>query len=384
MIITLLRRWAWLLVVLVLVAGFFTWRALRPVEVPVLAAQSNVLVVLFGLGNVDAERVSRAGFDVGGIVAEMRVRVGDRVKAGAVIARLDTSLQALRVAAAGDALALAEATARQGEAHAGSAAAAVTLKRQIADRTRELETRNAGTQAAAQDARADAAVADAQNVEAQRAVEVARAAAKQARTAQAQESELLEHYQLKAPFDAIVTDRQVVEGAVIQPGQPVVTLAARDSVRVLTFISEGQSGVIAPGQSASITLRSRPSETFAGHVDRIQPASDSVTEERTVSVVFDQPPEPLFLQEQAEVRINVGTIGHGLLVPERAVRDREEGGGTIWVVENGRLAERRVTLGRRLQDGRIEITSPLPDGVRVAAERLPGVHAGEAARIVEP
>jgi HlyD family secretion protein len=380
----LLRRFGWLAgLVLVIVLGL-GWVLTRPLAVPVLTAQSKVPVILFGLGNVDDERVSRVGFDVGGILAEMRVRVGDHVKAGQVIARLDTSIQSLRVTAASNGLSLAEATARQGGAHVGSAAANVMLKRQIAVRASELQTRNAGTLAAAQDSRADAALAEAQDVESQRAVEVALAAEAQARTGLAQERELLAHYELKAPFDAMVVDRQMVEGAVVQPGQPVATLAAADGMRVLTFINEGQAGSLAPGQPAAITLRSLPNETFAGHVDRIQPSSDATTEERTVAVVFDKPPATLFLQEQAQVRITVGTVDNALLVPERAVRDRENGQGTVWTVENGRLAERRVAIGRRLDDGRLEILTKLPDGVRVAAEEVPKASPGRSARIVEP
>jgi len=208
---------------ILLVAGFVAWRMLRPLEVPVLAPDSNVPVTLFGLGNVDAERVSKAGFDVSGIMAEIRVRVGDQIHAGDVIARLDTRLQALRVAAASNALALAQATIRQSQAHVGTSTATVALKRQVAERARQLENRNAGTAAAAQDAAADAVVAEAQNVESQRALDAALAALQQAETTLAQERELLDHHSLRAPFDALVTDRLAVEGAVVQAGQPVVT-----------------------------------------------------------------------------------------------------------------------------------------------------------------
>ena len=371
-------------ILILLIAGLVAWRLTRPLDVPVLALESNVPVTLFGLGNVDAERVSRAGFDVSGIMAEIRVRVGDSIRAGDTIARLDTRLQALRVAAATDALKLAEATIRQSQARIGTSTATVALKHQLAERARMLQTRNAGTAAAAEDATADAAVAEAQNVESQRALDGALAQLQQAQTALAQEREVLAHHELRAPFDAIVTERLAVEGAVVQAGQPVVTLVARDSLRIMTFINEGLAGSLRPGQKASIVLRSRPSESFAGHVDRIEPASDRTTEERSVSVVFDQAPDVLFLAEQAEVRIDLGTIQKGYLVPERAVHDRDGGGGIVWAVENGRLAERRVELGRRLEDGRLEITSPLPDGVRIAAERLPDAKLGETARIEEP
>jgi len=156
-------------------------------------------------------------------------------------------------------------------------------------------------------------------------------------------------------------------------------MVARDSLRIMTFINEGLAGTLRPGQKASVVLRSRPGETFAAHIDRIEPASDRITEERSVSVVFDRAPDVLYLAEQAEVRIDLGTIAKAYLVPERAVRDRDGDGGIVWTVEKGRLAERRVEFGRRLEDGRLELISPIPDGMRIAAERLPAAKPGEAA-----
>src|SRR5436305_8796466 len=86
----------------ILLACLGVWHATRPMEVVVLQRESGVPVVLYGLGSVDAERVAKAGFQVGGLIAEMRLRVGDRVEAGEAIARLDERRQELRVAAADD------------------------------------------------------------------------------------------------------------------------------------------------------------------------------------------------------------------------------------------------------------------------------------------
>ena len=365
------------------IACLGVWHATRPIEVAVLERQSGTPIVLYGLGSVDAERMAKAGFEVGGLIAEMRLRVGDRVAAGAEIARLDRGRQELRVAAAADDLALAEATARQAAARAGGMAATVVLKRQVAVRARALENRGAGPAAMAADAEADLAVAVANQAEAQRAVEVANASVKRSATALDQQRDELARHVLLAPFDAIVIERLAVEGNVVQAGQPVVTLADSRSLRVLALISEAQAGMLAPGQPVTILLRSRPDEPFAGRIDRVQPASDPVAEERSVSAVFDRPPEPLYLAEQAEIRVRVGSVENALLVPERAVRDRDRGSGTVWSVKDGRLAELRVGFGRQLPDGRLEIVSPLPDGVAIVGDRLPSAHAGEAVRAVK-
>lgn len=364
------------------VAAIEVWR-LQPVEVPVLQPESNVPVVIFGLGQVDAERISQLGFEVDGVVSEIAVQVGDHVKAGDVVARLDSRREELSVRAARQALSMAQAQVRQSAADVASAEATLALKEQIASRASQLERRGTGAVATAQDTEAERRAAVANRDGALRALEVAQARVEQSTAQLAREEETLARHQLLAPFDGIVLERLQNIGAAAPMGTPVLSFMDPKTLRVLAYVDEGRAGMLRVGQRAILILRSRPAERLDGRVDRIDPRSDKVTEERRVYITFDTPPGQIFLDEQAEARIEVGVIEHAVLVPELLIRNRDGAQGSVWAVVDGHLSELRLTFGRRLADGRMEVISPIPSNARIVGQRLPDASPGTAVRVAD-
>ncbi|MEJ2378026.1 MAG: hypothetical protein P8Y71_22470 [Pseudolabrys sp.] len=152
---------------------------------------------------------------------------------------------------------------------------------------------------------------------------------------------------------------------------------------MLAFIDESKAGEIKVGQPAEIVLRSHPHARLKGRVARIEPESDRVNEERRIEVAFDQIPPYANLGEQAEVYITTVHLPRALLVPEAAIVGLEKNSGTVWTVENGHLAQRKVRLGHRLLDGRYEITGGVPQGAAVVTQLRSGLRAGRAAEIAK-
>ena len=161
------------------------------------------------------------------------------------------------------------------------------------------------------------------------------------------------------------------------------TLVDCKTIWVLAYIDESKAGEIMVGQPAEIVLRSLPGRRFQGRIERIEIESDRVNEERRVDVAFDQIPQDYHLGEQAEIHITVTRLPQALLIPEAAVEDLKSGRGTVWTVENGRLARREVTFGHRMLDGRIEILGGIPDGASVLASLPTGLRVGRAAVVGE-
>ena len=85
-----------------------------------------------------------------------------------------------------------------------------------------------------------------------------------------------------------------------------------------------------------------------------------------------------FLGEQAEIEIVKKVIPSGLFVPLGSVAAYDGRSGTVWLLQDGRLARRRVELGERLIDGRVQITSELT-GALVIDDRA-DLREGRAAR----
>jgi len=355
---------------------------LRPVGVQVLTAQRDVPVQVFGLGTVEARVVSKVGFKVPGVLVELHADQGDRVAKGEVLARLDAREQAARVDRAQAGIMQADANLQRAIAGVTKAQATLANAKSVNERRQSLVKQHTVSVEAADAARAAFDIARADVTLADSEVQVARAATVDARAQLLLEKTTLDLHTLAAPYDALVVARQKELGAVLAPGEPVFTLIDPQTVWVLAYIDESKAGGIAVGQKAEIVLRSRPDHRYKGRVARIEIESDRVNEERRIEVAFDALPADFHLGEQAEVYITTGRIERALLAPEAAIDGLGNGRGTVWTVEDGRLERRAVTLGRRLLDGRNEITGGIPDGVSVVSPLRPGLRVGRSATIL--
>ncbi len=356
----------------------------RPIKVEVATIEENVPIRVFGLGSVEARVLSRIGFEVGATLAELTADHGDRVAMGQVLARLDPGEQAAKVAKARAGLSIAEVGIGRATANLEKAFAVVAQRDAVAARRQSLIGRDVVTQQSLEEAQRDAAVARADVTVARTEGEQAKAQLADARAQLQLEETMLRHRTLIAPFDAIVIERHKEPGTVVKAGDSIFTLVEVGSYWGLAFIDEARAGAIAEGQPVEARLRSRPQETFAGRVVRIGLESDRVTEERRVFIKGDTPPSQVFLGEQVEFRITVATLPHALMTPEIAVSGYDGRQGTVWTVEDGKLARRLVGLRHRSDDARLEIVGPLPAGAQVASRIDPGFREGRAARIVAP
>jgi HlyD family secretion protein len=372
------------LIVVAMGIGGWWFTTQRPVAVPVASIFLDVPVTVFGLGSIEARVLSRVGFEVPGTLVEVLADHGDRVVAGAVLARLSTASQEARVARAEAAILSVQAAVARAEAQRERAEAQLAQRRATAQRRRELANRGAGSAEAAELAETEATSAQA-DVGVNRAdAMVARAALAEAQANLKAERTTLAKHILTAPFDAVVIARAREPGSALNPGEPVFTLVAPGSLWALAYVDEGRAGGIAEGQPARVTLRSRPDSPMEAEVVRIGLEADRVTEERRVYVRCRSCPVAPVIGEQAEVVIETGRLARALLVPEAAVHGFDGMRGTVWTVEQGRLAQRQVRFAARLVDARLAITEALPDGVAVSVTVGEGFAVGRLARAVTP
>ncbi len=356
---------------------------IRPVEVRAARSERDVPVQVFGLGTVEAQIVSSIGFEVGAALVELTADHGDRVAKGALLARLHPAEQEARQAKAQAGLNVAEAALGRARAAAGKARVVMDQKAEIERRQQTLADQKVVSVEQAEEAEKDLKVAIADQALAEADWAVARAAVETARADLAYETILLDHHRLVAPFDALVVARHMELGTVVRAGDPVFTLADPDSVWILAHVDESRAGAIALGQPAQLRLRSMPGRGFKGRVVRIGIESDRVSEERRVWVKCDDCPPDFHLGEQAEVLIEVAVLPEALLVAATAVTGYDNGGGKVWAVQDGKLRRMDVRIGHQLLDGRLQVTSDVPEGVGLVAEPAAGLREGRAAAIAE-
>ncbi|MDP1582779.1 MAG: efflux RND transporter periplasmic adaptor subunit [Bradyrhizobium sp.] len=370
-----------LIAVLVLAGGGYYWRFLREIPVRTAAPRQNVEVRVFGIGTIEAQIVSKVGFQIAGKLIAVEADQGDIVKAGALLAKLDDAAQRAK-------LRKSEATQQQAAANlaktqAQRARAEVTYrqKKSVNLRRQTLVGRGSVSEEAAEDAQAaeEIALGDARIIEAD--TKVAAVLQDDAASQRQIDAVVLSQHELRAPFDARVIARSKELGGIANAGEAVFTLIAPDSIWVRAHVDEALAGGLDIGQRAFVRLRSEPNRTFETEVVRIDQENDRLTEERRVYVrcrVCNPAHQIRYLGEQAEVEIVKKIIPAGVFVPLKFVDGFDGRSGTIWTLQNGRLARQRVTLGERLLDGLIQITSDLQG--QVVADDRTDLREGRAAR----
>lgn len=335
---------------------------LAPIKVTVTQAiKGDVAPSLFGIGTVEARRAYLIGPTVAGRVQRVLVDVGDRVSAGQLLAEMDPVDLDQRIAAAAASVergrkAIASAQAQVSDARSKLALAVSEARRYV----------DLGKRAFVSHSVVDGKLQQQQSSEAQvAAAEAALASARQDVTRLEAElgavKEQRGNIRLQAPVNGVVTLRDAEPGSTVVAGQVVLKLIDPQSVWVKTRIDQSRAVGLQAGMQAAITLRSRPHEALAGKAARIEPVSDSVTEERIASVAFDDLPAELSTGEMAEVTLRLPVIRDALLIPNAALRRRGIENG-VWLRANGRLRFAPVRTGAQGPDGKMQVLDGLNAG----------------------
>ena len=280
-------------------------------------------------GNVDIRQISLA-FEGSDRVAEMRVYEGDHVKAGQVLAVLDSQNNKLKLAQAqAQAEALKQSLAalrngnrpeeiRQSDANM-KAAQAQAEQAQL--QLRRLQNTAADSEGAVSKQDLDAARAQYKEAQAKleasreslrlmrvgtRKEDIARAEA-QLKAAQAEAALLqynIDQSELKAPQNAVVRARLLEPGDMASPQRPAYTLALTEPKWVRAYVNEPQLGKIRPGMKAQVRTDSAPDKPIAGRIGYISsvaeftPKTVQTTDLRTdlvyeIRVLVDDPQDSL-------------------------------------------------------------------------------------------
>ena len=264
-------------------------------------------------GNVEIREV-QLGFRVGGRIADLLVDEGDRVTPGQVLARIDTRPLEARLASANARLeAAGAAVARdangnrpqqivQAEANLANAEAALVESRRLHDRRKALLARGFISRAAYQTSEAGLASAAAQVESARAALSLARegvraedrTATRASREAVAAERQAVETDMADASLVASeagqVLTRAREKGAIVQPGETVLTLALTQPVRVRAYIAEPDLPQIKPGMAVRVSVDGSE-KTWPAKIGFISPTAEFTpktvqTEELRADLVY--------------------------------------------------------------------------------------------------
>jgi RND family efflux transporter MFP subunit len=313
-----------------------------------LPLKQNVTPYLFATGNTAAVNTTTLVARVSGFIQEIDYKDGDEVKAGARLFLIEPEPYQL---------ALEQAQAGQSSSDAAAKQSGAEQKRQ-----QELLAQKV-ISASDADAAAAAAAVDAAKQQ-QSAVEV-----KQAQLN-------LSYTEVKAPFDGIVTARQVSMGQLVGAGSAttLATIVQLDPIYVDFTISEMDVLRIRAGMAkrgiAAQDLKKVPvevglqNETGYPHKGTLDYAAPEVTASTGTLVVRAELPNagrPLLPGYFVRVRVPLGEEPDMLLVPDRAIGS-DQGGRYVLVAGEGDVVEQRpVEIGQLVQNLRVVTSGVKPD-----------------------
>lgn len=363
--------------------------ALHPVRGPLVQT-------LVTSGRVVQQRRSSLGAVLQTTVAEVLVDAGERVEAGALLARLADAEPAAAVAEAEATIEEAEARLRgvrtSGRRLAAEALDAARVEAEQAEteyaRQQRLHESGAVSEAALDRARQARDVARSRRVSASlqlaqsapRGSETAAAAAGLAR-AQArlqQARAVFENTRLRAPFAATVLTRDVEPGEVVRPGQEFFVLAGEAPLEVSISPDESNLAQLAAGQPALVSPEAFPDRRLAATVARIAPSVDPQRGTVDVTLTLDEPAADLRPDMTVSVEVELGRAESALVLPRELIRDLAT--DPFVLVERDGVATRvGVELGL-LGDALVEIASGLATDDAVLGPELP-ITEDDAVRI---
>ncbi|TAK85664.1 MAG: efflux RND transporter periplasmic adaptor subunit [Betaproteobacteria bacterium] len=287
---------------------------------------------------VEAVRQSTVSAQISGRIVDLRFDVGDFVKKGEVIARIDER-------AASQAVAATEAQVREAEA-------AMRNARAEYERSKQLVAQKFLSQAALD--RSEAAYKAAQ----------ARVSSLLAGAGQAQTERSFAT--IVAPYSGVVSARHVELGEMAVPGKPLMTGFDPGTLRVTATVPQAEVAAIQAGAKARVEVPS-----IAKWVDATQltviPSADPRT--HTTQVRLGLPPDVRGIYPGIYARAHFVTgRTAALLVPRSAVIHRSELTAVYVVGESGAPQLRQVRLGTAGDERSIEVLAGLRAGERVALE----------------
>ena len=269
-------------------------------------------------GEVRGFREAALASSQGGLIERVGPEVGDTVKKGERVLKVDTALY----------------KARQGQAGAELRAA----KRELT-RVRKIESVIAGAELDQAQARVDTAKATHRvaEIQAQRAI-------------------------INAPFDGVVAERNAEKGEVASPGVPLLRIVQLDPVLVAVSVSDRDVVSLSPGTPVHVHVDAN-AQPMTGKILRINPVADPETRAFEVEIEVPNGEKRLLPGMITRISVHQEVATDSLIIPQSFLVTKRNDNG-VFVVEDGVARWRSLTLGAVVHD-QVVITDGLKRGDNV-------------------
>ncbi|MGI6284295.1 efflux RND transporter periplasmic adaptor subunit [Neomoorella humiferrea] len=398
-----MRIWgkrAWALLLALFLAGGAAGCGARPGD----GGQVSVKTATAAKGKLEATqtisgalapaRVANVVTKLAGQVLAVKADVGDRVQAGQVLVEIDTKelqAQLQQAEAAVDSVREQAEQARLGmeaaQVAVANAKVALDAAQKYYDRIKALYDAGAASQSQLDDAQTKLDQAKNGYATAAKQFEatkkqyeaVSGAGLAQAEAAANTIRVNMSNAVITSPITGVITNRNINPGELAAPTSPQPLLVVADTATLKLQGTVGQEAVplLAVGQKVTVTLDALPGREFTGTVTQVGPVATATGQRFPVEVSLANPGElKAGMTARAVFKL---TAPEGVVIPLTAVRT-EGGGDYVFVVKEGKVERRPVTLGLRNED-RVMVLKGLEVGEEVAVTNVGVLQDGMAVKV---
>jgi RND family efflux transporter MFP subunit len=383
-----------LLLVALVVVGFFAGYLPRRRRESVLAAESKVAVDSLPVVNVQKVKRAEARTSLvlpgniqavteapvlaraSGYIKRRYADIGDRVKEGQVLAEIEAPELNQQIRQAKATVAQANSTVEQAEAALQQGRSNENLARVTAQRWENLSKKGVVSRQENDTYQAQWAAQQA-NVQAlEKAVAAARNNASAVEANVARLNDLLGYQTVRAPFTGVITLRNVDTGVLVSEGSTLLyRIAQTDRLRTYLNVPQADAGSVRVGQQAVLVIPDLPGHGFPGAVTRTANALDPATRTLLVEVQVPNPAALLMPGMYSQVELSIPRKDPPLLIPGDTLVVRSDGPQVAVVEPDGHVHFARIQLGRDF-GASLEVLSGLEDGQQVVVNPSDAIREG--------
>jgi RND family efflux transporter MFP subunit len=278
--------------------------------------RGRVAAYLTVVGNLIGEQTVDIAPRTGGRLLDVRVKLGDRVRRGQILAKVEDREIVEQVRQAEASQRVSEATIRQREAD-------LNVAKVNFDRSKNLFERQLLAKQALDDAESRYLAALAQ-------VDLSKAQLSQNESRLEELRINLQNTSVSSPVDGFVAKRTVDPGAMVNTNTAILSVVDISRLRLVANVVEKDLRMVSAGDMAEVEVDAYPGEKFKGKIARVAPVLDPAT--RTAVMEVEIPNGDGRLKPGMYARINLTVEEHenALVVPKTAVVDYASQRG-VWV-----------------------------------------------------
>ncbi len=292
-------------------------------------------------GTVEEESGASLSFLTGGTITQLKVKMGDRVRKGQLIATVDpTSIR--------NSYEMARTTKEQAED-------AFKRMKQLHDKGSLPEIKWVETKSQLQQA------VSAENI--------------------ARKS--LNDCSLYAPFDGVISEKYAEVGQIAAPGMPIAKLVTTSVLNVKISVPESELANVSVRQHAKVQVPALSNRQFEGYVVEKGVIADPISRSYSVKIRVNNASKDLLPGMVTGVSLDGGTASPAIVIPARLIQLGDDNSNFVWVDEGGKAVRRTVVCSDYRSNG-VNIASGLKNGDKLIVEGQQKVCTGTPLNTTQP